>query len=100
MTRTCFVISLLTSLMGLPAALAQPSAPDIAQRTVPKIDLPHPYYYEEMYLPQLTTGPSGVAWSPDSREVVYSRAGSLWRQATDSTIAVQLTDGAGYDYQP
>ena len=23
-----------------------------------QIDLPHPYYYREMYLPQLTTGPS------------------------------------------
>jgi len=27
-------------------------------------------------------------------------AGSLWRQRLDSTIAVQLTDGKGYDYQP
>ena len=24
----------------------------------------------------------------------------LWRQRLDSTIAVQLTDGPGYDYQP
>jgi Tol biopolymer transport system component len=70
------------------------------RENVPRIDLPHPYYYQEMYLPQLTSGPSGVAWSPDSREVVYSRAGSLWRQATDSTVAIQLTDGPGYDYQP
>ena len=53
-----------------------------------------------MYLPQLTSGPSSVAWSPDSREVVYSMAGSLWRQRTDATRAVQLTDGPGYDYQP
>jgi TolB protein len=63
-------------------------------------DLPHPYYYREMYLPQLTGGPSAVAWSPDSREVVYSMAGSLWRQRIDSTVAEQLTDGPGYDYQP
>ena len=27
-------------------------------------------------------------------------AGSLWRQRLDSTTAVQLTDGPGYDYQP
>ncbi|HLQ38361.1 MAG TPA: hypothetical protein VK348_11190, partial [Planctomycetota bacterium] len=52
---------------------------------VPPIDLPHSYYYREMYLPQLTSGPSSVAWAPDSREVVFSMAGSLWRQKIDST---------------
>src|SRR5438477_7999633 len=74
----------------------------LAQRrpVLPQIDLPHPYYYREMYLPQLTSGPSSVAWSPDSREVVYSMAGSLWRQKIDSNVAQQLTDGPGYDYQP
>jgi Tol biopolymer transport system component len=65
-----------------------------------QIDLPHPYYYHELYLPQLTGGPASVAFSPDSREVVYSMAGSLWRQRLDSGVAVQLTDGPGYDYQP
>jgi Tol biopolymer transport system component len=65
-----------------------------------RIDLPHAYYYREMFLPQLTNGPSGVAWSPDSQELVYSQAGSLWRQRLDSTVATQLTDGPGYDYQP
>ena len=53
-----------------------------------------------MYLPQLTSGPSSVAWAPDSKEVVYSMAGSLWRQKLDSKEAIQLTDGDGYDYQP
>jgi len=53
-----------------------------------------------MYLPQLTSGPSSEAWAPDSKEVVYSMAGSLWRQKIDSKDAVQLTDGHGYDYQP
>src|SRR5882724_8758847 len=74
----------------------------MAQRkpVLPQIDLPHPYYYREMYLPQLTSGPSSVAWSPDSKEVAYSMAGSLWRQKMDSKIAQQLTDGPGYDYQP
>ncbi|HYB34146.1 MAG TPA: CehA/McbA family metallohydrolase [Steroidobacteraceae bacterium] len=82
------------SLAMLPLAVAAP------EPTPPAIDLPHSYYYREMYLPQLTSGPSGVAWSPDSREVVYSMAGSLWRQKIDSTIAQQLTDGPGYDYSP
>jgi TolB protein len=53
-----------------------------------------------MYLPQLTTGPSSVAWSPDSRSLVYSMAGSLWKQNLDSSVAEQLTAGPGYDYQP
>ncbi len=65
-----------------------------------QINHPHPYYFREMYLPQLTTGPSFVAWSPDSQSVVYSMAGSLWMQKTDSTAAEQLTAGPGYDYQP
>lgn len=72
----------------------------LAQTSPPLIDLPHAYYYREMYLPQLTSGPSSVAWSPDSSEVVYSMAGSLWRQKVDATVAEQLTDGPGYDYQP
>ncbi len=76
--------------------------PLLAQRrpVLPQIDLPHPYYYRELYLPQLTSGPSSVCWSPDSKEMVYSMAGSLWRQRIDSKSARQLTDGPGYDYQP
>jgi TolB protein len=65
-----------------------------------QIDLPHPYYYREMYLPQLTTGPSAAAWLADSRALIYSMAGSLWRQSLNSALAEQLTAGPGYDYQP
>jgi TolB protein len=65
-----------------------------------QIDVPHPYYYREMYLPQLTTGPNSVAWLPDSRSVVYSMGGTLWRQGLSSESANQLTDGPGYDYEP
>jgi len=74
----------------------------VAQRepVLKQIDLPHAYYYREMYLPQLTTGPSAAAWSPDSRTLIYSMAGSLWRQDVNSAIAEQLTAGPGYDYQP
>src|SRR6478752_3496512 len=76
--------------------------PMTAQRepVLKQIDLPHRYYYREMYLPQLTTGPSSAAWSSDSRALVYSMAGTLWRQAVDSDKAEQLTSGPGYDYQP
>jgi TolB protein len=76
--------------------------PTFAQRrpVLPQIDEPHPYYYRELYLPQLTSGPSSLSWGPDSQELIYSMAGSLWRQKLDSREAVQLTDGPGYDYQP
>ena len=65
-----------------------------------QIDVPHNYYFREMYLPQLTTGPSSLTWSPDGKSLVYSMGGSLWRQDIDSNIAEQLTAGPGYDYQP
>jgi TolB protein len=76
--------------------------PLIAQRepVLKQINAPHPYYYREMYLPQLTTGPSAVAWLPDSQSLVYSMAGSLWKQQLKSDLAEQLTSGPGYDYQP
>src|SRR2546430_166386 len=93
MARRLQLISLLLGVLASHSLCAQP-------RPVPPIDLPHSYYYREMYLPQLTSGPSSVAWAPDSREVVFSMAGSLWRQKIDSTSAEQLTDGPGYDYQP
>jgi TolB protein len=84
------------------ASLPLVSLPVWAQRepVLKQIDEPHPYYFREMYLPQLTTGPSAVAWAPDSRNVVYSMAGSLWQQRLNSTVAEQLTAGPGYDYQP
>jgi TolB protein len=68
-----------------------------------QIDLPHPYYFREMYLPQLTGGPSSLAWSPDSGELIYSMAGSLWRQkigAGAAAGAAQQLTAASYDYQP
>jgi TolB protein len=82
--------------------LAGMAIPANAQRraVLPQIDEPHPYYYRELYLPQLTNGPSSLTWGPDSEELIYSMAGLLWRQKLDSTEAVQLTDGPGYGYQP
>lgn len=70
------------------------------QPVLQQIDLPHPYYYREMYLPQLTSGPGSLAWSPDSSELIYSMAGSLWRQKIDASTAQQLTAAPAYDYQP
>ena len=53
-TNPCFILALL-----LAAAL-----PVLAERrpVLEQIDLPHSYYYREMYLPQLTSGPSSVTW--------------------------------------
>jgi TolB protein len=89
-------------LLGFTGVLLLVAAVVAADRrpVLPQIALPHPYYYREMYLPQLTTGPSSAAWLPDSRTLVYSMGGTLWRQAFDTQDAEQLTDGPGYDYQP
>ena len=66
-----------------------------------QVDLPHSYYWRELYLPQLTTGPSSVSFTPDGASLVYSMAGSLWRQRLDSDQAIELTHAqAAYDYQP
>ncbi len=80
----------------------QHAAPLHAQRTpvLRQVDLPHAYYWREMYVPQVTSGPSAVTWSPDGTELIYSMQGSLWRQRIGSDTAAQLTSGASYDYQP
>ncbi|TFH67098.1 MAG: hypothetical protein E4G90_00115, partial [Gemmatimonadales bacterium] len=65
-----------------------------------QVQVPHHYYWREMYVPQVTSGPNAVGWSPDGTELVYSMQGSLWRQRMGTTEAIQLTAGPGYDHQP
>lgn len=66
-----------------------------------QVDLPHSYYWRELYLPQLTTGPSALSFTPDGTSLVYSMSGSLWRQRLDDDEASELTHvRAAYDYQP
>ena len=79
------------------------AAPGFAERepVLKQVDLPHSYYWRELYLPQLTTGPSSVSFMPDGKTLIYSMEGSLWRQAIGSDEAVELTHPrASYDYQP
>jgi Tol biopolymer transport system component len=90
----------LASLLAL--ALASGAAAAARREPVLKqVALPHSYYWRELYLPQLTTGPSAVAFTPDGTSLVYSMAGSLWLQRIGADDARELTHAAGaYDYQP
>ena len=82
-------------LFAAPAAIAAERVPALAQ-----VSAPHSYYWREMYVPQLTSGPSSLAWAPDGRSLYFSMQGRIWRQKLDSTRADEITSGAGYDYQP
>jgi hypothetical protein len=86
----------LALLLSLPASATAEREPVLKQ-----VDLPHSYYWRELYLPQLTTGPSSLSFMPDGKTLIYSMAGSLWRQAIGSLEATELTHpSAAYDYQP
>ena len=88
--------------LGLVAIWSAAAGTAFAQRepVLKQVGVPHAYYWREMYVPQVTSGPSAVTWSPDGTELIYSMQGSLWRQRIGSRVAQQLTAGEGYDYQP
>ncbi len=88
--------ALLMAVLLLPA----PAATAQRQPVLKQVQVPHPYYWREMYVPQVSSGPTSAAWAPDGRELIYSMQGSLWRQALGSHLARQLTNGPGYDHQP
>src|SRR6185503_16911816 len=90
-------------LAGLAVALAsvtQLTPPSGRETVLKQVRVPHNYYYREMYLPQVTSGPSGADWSPDGRSLVLSMRGSLYIHDLDKHETRQVTDGPGYDYQP
>jgi TolB protein len=88
--------------LGLALALctAADAAPAPRVPVLPQVKLPHNYYFREMYLPQLTSGPASACWLPSGQELVVAMAGSLWRTPLDGGPAVQLTDDAATDHQP
>jgi TolB protein len=66
-----------------------------------QVALPHNYYWRELYIPQLTAGPSSVAFMPSGEELVYSQRGSLWRRPLGMHPSIEITHPrAAYDYQP
>ncbi len=93
--RFCRLVLLLAVAL-LSTTVAQGQRAPVLQQ----IKAPHDYYFREMYLPQVSSGPQSPAWSPDGQVLIYSMQGSLWRQNHDSTTAIQLTAGPGYDHQP
>ncbi|MDT8319045.1 MAG: CehA/McbA family metallohydrolase [Xanthomonadales bacterium] len=100
MSMQPILFTLLPTLFAAFAVVFTPLAKADREPVLKQIDVPHHYYYREMYLPQLTSGPSSLAWSPDGEWLLYSMAGALWKQRPGSNLAIQLTSGPGYDYQP
>ena len=78
------------SLIWLIAIVAVAAASAPREPVLKQIRLPHAYYYREMYVPQVTSGPSSATWSPDGQELIYSMQGSLWRQRIGSIEATQV----------
>jgi Tol biopolymer transport system component len=89
-------------LIGVLLAVAPAVSAPAPQRegVLKQVRVPHPYYWREMYVPQVTSGPAAATWSPDGAELVYAMQGSLWRQRIGSDEARQLTSGPGYAHQP
>ncbi len=91
------LLALVPLLLAAPAEAAR-------EPVLSQVQLPHGYYWRELYIPQLTSGPSSVAFMPAGNELIYSMDGSLWRQkiaANPSPERFELTHAEGaYDYQP
>jgi hypothetical protein len=84
-----------------PAGCGAAVAFNTREPVLKQVDLPHSYYWRELYLPQLTAGPSSACFLPDGDTLVYSMAGSLWRQRIGDDTATELTHPVGaYDFQP
>jgi TolB protein len=96
------VIRAARALLALAPLLAFAVPAEAAREPVlSQVKHPHNYYWRELYIPQLTTGPSSVAFMPSGEEVIYSMEGSLWRWKPAEPGSTELTHPpAAYDYQP
>ena len=54
----------LASLAAVAVLAGVPAARGDRRAVLPQIQVPHPYYFPEMYLPQLTSGPSAANFAP------------------------------------
>lgn len=95
MKLNCATAAVLLAMFAAPTTLSAERAPALAQ-----VSAPHSYYWREMYVPQLTSGPSSLAWAPDGKALYISMQGRIWRQRLDASRAEEITAAAGYDYQP
>ena len=61
---------LATTVISLLLAGADAAGAAGREAVLKQIDLPHDYYWREQYIPQLTMGPSSVAFTPDGKALV------------------------------
>ncbi|WP_428408743.1 CehA/McbA family metallohydrolase [Hyphococcus sp.] len=94
------MIRILTSAIALVLFATGPAGAEGREPVMKQVEVPHNYYWREMYVPHLTSGPSSLDWTADGKSLVYSMQGRLWRQRIGDETAHQLTTGGGYDYQP
>lgn len=94
------MMRMLAAALPLVVLSAGSAQADRREPVLKQVEVPHSYYWREMYIPHLTSGPSSLDWTANGESLVYSMQGRLWRQKIGGGEAVQLTIGGGYDYQP